>query len=123
MCTPEDAMFAPLRGHQWPLMPYVDRAQQILWQEFRQRNVIDDQFAPTLERPDAEGEQSAFGYLGSRRPHDQPRADDPVWAAQDGIWRLFDAGLIDDRCATIALLAIHVGAQHRSTDQAYTRDA
>jgi hypothetical protein len=101
--------------------PYVDGARQILWQEFQQRKLIDDQFAQTLENLDPE-RHHAFAYLGRSRPHDQPGADDPVWAAQAGIWRLFDAGLIDDSSATVALLAIHVGVQRRSTDQACTRD-
>jgi len=40
--------------------------------------------------------------------------DDPVRAARDAIWRLFDDGLIDDDSATLALLAIDVGV--RRTD-------
>jgi len=45
--------------------------------------------------------------------------DDPVSAARNAIWDLYQAGLIDDDAATVALLAISIGMRrtHRKVSQ------
>jgi len=101
-------MFLPLRASQGPLHAHVDEARRVLWQEFRQNNPADDQSA--LDRLDTGCVAAAFAQFLSTRP----AVSDDVWAAQTAIWRLFDAGLIDDGSATVALLAIHVGLRRRT---------
>ena len=112
MDAPDHAMFLPPRGCQGPPNAHVDQARQVLWQEFRQGNLADDQLAHDLL--DLECERVALAHLLRVRPPEQPVASDAVWTAQTAIWHLYDAGLIDDGSATVALLAIHVGIR-RST--------
>jgi hypothetical protein len=42
--------------------------------------------------------------------------DDPVSAARNAIWQLYQAGLIDDDAATVALLAISIGLRRAQSN-------
>jgi hypothetical protein len=90
----------------------TEKAEFILWQEYRQGHLTVDQLAHTLDLLEPERENAAFAHLLSARSHNQ--ATDAVGDAEEAIWHLFDAGLIDDNSATVALLAIHVGVQRSS---------
>ena len=49
---------------------------------------------------------------------DEPAFADALTTARTAIRRLFEAGLIDEDWATVALLAIHVGLRRRTRRQA-----
>jgi hypothetical protein len=115
MSAPDDAMFPSLRSCHDTLNANVAGARRVLWQELQQLNQPRDQLAQMLERVGPERQQAAsVQFLSTWSPND-PVVRDGVTIAQRAIWRLFEAGLIDDSSATVALLAIHVGIRRRTT--------
>lgn len=93
----------------------TDKAEWILWQEYQQGYLTGDQLAQSLDVVEPERQRAAFAHLQSARTDNQTEVPDAVAHAQAAIWHLFDAGLIDDNSATVALLAIHIGVQRGSS--------
>ncbi len=114
MSAPDHA-FAPLSASNGAASDNTVQAEWILWQEFQQGYLTGDQLAHTLEVLEPERQQEAFAHFLSTRSDERGSVPDAVFTAQAAIWHLFDAGLIDDNSATVALLAIYVGLQRTSS--------
>ncbi len=113
MSAPDQA-FPPLSASGVAHNRNIQQAEWILWQEYQQGYLTGDQLAHTVDVLEPERQQAAFAHFLSTRSEKQASEPDAVCSAQAAIWHLFDAGLIDDNSATVALLAIHVGVQRNS---------
>ena len=101
---------APLatRAHNAPILK---EPRELAAQQARQFGADDDRARgghPRLGLGREVG-HAGLGYAACIRRCIEPPAHDAVTAAKDAIWRLFEAGLIDEDLATLALLAIALG--------------